>query len=107
MPTITFFEADGTKHIVDVENGISVMESAVRNDVPGIDGDCGGSCACATCHVYVDPAWIEKTGRAEASMEKSLLDFAEDVRENSRLGCQIAVTDDLDGLILELPVAQY
>lgn len=108
MPTITFIGADGTKHVVEEESGISVRDAAVNNDVPGIDGDCGGNCACATCHIYVTPEWIEKTGRIEAeSMEESLLQFAHDYRENSRLGCQIPLTDDLDGLVVEVPESQH
>jgi 2Fe-2S ferredoxin len=81
------------------------MENAVKNMVPGIDADCGGACACATCHVYVDPSWAEKLGKAEA-MEESMLDFAYEPKENSRLSCQLKVTDDLDGLIVRLPEFQ-
>lgn len=107
MPKITFVGADGTKHEVVAESGISVRDAAVHNDVPGIDGDCGGECACATCHVYVSPDWFAKTGAIEPeSMEESLLDFAEDLRETSRLSCQIPLTDDLDGLVLEIPLGQ-
>ncbi|HEX7776703.1 MAG TPA: 2Fe-2S iron-sulfur cluster-binding protein [Parvibaculum sp.] len=107
MTTINYVEPDGRTISVNVENGISAMEAAVRNSVPGIDGDCGGAAACATCHVYVDPAWIGKAGRAQEGMEKSMLEFAEDVRETSRLACQIAITDELDGLILRLPEKQH
>ena len=81
------------------------MEGAVKNRIRGIDADCGGACACATCHVYVDEAWREKTGKPSA-MEESMLDFAEDVEPNSRLSCQIKVTDALDGLIVRLPENQ-
>jgi 2Fe-2S ferredoxin len=105
MAKITYIEHDGAEHTVDVENGITVMEGAIRNLVPGIDADCGGACACATCHVYVDAAFTEKTGE-RSSMEDSMLDFASDVRDNSRLSCQIKVTDDLDGLIVRLPEHQ-
>jgi 2Fe-2S ferredoxin len=107
MPLVKYIEADGTEYAVEAEAGISAMEAAVRNSVPGIDGDCGGAAACATCHVYVDDAWIAKTGRAEDGMEKDMLDFAEDVRENSRLACQIKLDDALDGLVLKLPEKQH
>lgn len=105
MPKITFIEHSGAEHVVDADVGLSVMEAAVRNSVPGIDADCGGACACATCHVYVDAAWIEKTGKSEA-MEESMLDFAHEPKENSRLSCQINMTVDLDGLIVRLPEFQ-
>ncbi|MEP3073654.1 2Fe-2S iron-sulfur cluster-binding protein [Maricaulis sp.] len=105
MPKITYIEHNGTEHQIDVPNGLSVMEGAVRNLVPGIDADCGGACACATCHVYVDPAWADKTGSREP-MEESMLDFAEDVQETSRLSCQITVSDALDGLIVRMPEHQ-
>ena len=107
MTTINYVEPDGQTITVSVENGISAMEAAVRNNVPGIDGDCGGAAACATCHVYVDPAWIAKTGTAASDMEKSMLEFAEEVQDNSRLACQISITDELDGLILKLPEKQH
>jgi len=106
MTKITYIEFGGTEHIVDVRNGLSVMEGAIKNNVPGIDADCGGACACATCHVYVDEAWREKTGSASA-MEESMLDFAQNVEPNSRLSCQIRVTDALDGLIVRLPEDQH
>jgi 2Fe-2S ferredoxin len=103
---ITYIEFDETVHTVEVKTGLSVMEGAVKNNVPGIDADCGGACACATCHVYVDEAWREKTGEASA-MEESMLDFADEVQPNSRLSCQIRVTDALDGLVVRLPEAQH
>ena len=106
MATITYIEHDGVEHVVDVKNGLSVMEGAVRNNVPGIDADCGGACACATCHVYVDEAWREATG-APSAMEESMLDFAEEVEPNSRLSCQIRVSDALDGLVVRLPENQH
>ncbi len=106
MAKITFIEHNGTEHAIDVENGMTVMEGAIKNSVPGIDADCGGACACATCHVYVADAWKEKVGPAE-SMEEDMLDFAFDVRENSRLSCQIKVTDELDGLVVNLPEKQF
>lgn len=105
MAKITYIEHNGTEHVVEVENGVSVMEAAVRNMVPGIDADCGGACACATCHVYIDDSWREKTGKPEA-MEESMLDFAAEPKENSRLSCQIKVSDALDGLIVRLPEFQ-
>ena len=106
MPKVTYIEHDGRKHAVEVQSGLSVMEGAVRNNVPGIDADCGGACACATCHVYVDEAWRAKTGKP-AAMEESMLDFAEAVEPNSRLSCQIRVSDTLDGLIVYLPASQH
>ena len=106
MAKITYIEHDGTEHTVEVKNGLSVMEGAIRNNVPGIDADCGGACACATCHVYVDEAWREATGKPSA-MEESMLDFADNVQPNSRLSCQIQLTDALDGLTVDLPATQY
>jgi len=106
MPKITYIEHNGKEHVVDVPEGWSVMEGAVKNMIPGIDADCGGACACATCHVYVDPGWTDKTGSAEG-METSMLDFAEDVEENSRLSCQITVTPELDGLVVRMPRSQH
>ena len=105
MPKITYIEQNGTEHVVETEEGVSVMEAAVKNMVPGIDADCGGACACATCHVYVDDAWAGKTGKPEA-MEESMLDFAYEPKENSRLSCQLKVTAELDGLIVRLPEFQ-
>jgi 2Fe-2S ferredoxin len=106
MAKITYIEFNGTEHVVDVKPGLSVMEGAIRNNIPGIDADCGGACACATCHVYVDPAWREPTGEASA-MEESMLDFAENVEPNSRLSCQIRVSDALDGLVVRMPENQH
>ena len=106
MAKITYIEHDGTEHVVDVKTGLSVMEGAVRNNIPGIDADCGGACACATCHVYVQGDWLEKTGTRSA-MEESMLDFVEGVEENSRLSCQIKVSDALDGLTVKMPESQH
>ena len=106
MPKITYVEFDGKEHAVEVKSGLSVMEGAIKNNIPGIDADCGGACACATCHVYVDEAWTDKTGSASA-MEESMLDFAESVQPNSRLSCQIKVTDAVDGLIVRMPESQH
>ena len=105
MTHITFVTHDGTRHDVDAKNGTSAMENAIRNSVPGIDAECGGACACATCHVYVDEAWRAVVGEPE-SMEEDMLDFAVDMRPNSRLSCQIRVRDELDGLILTVPERQ-
>ena len=106
MAKITYIEHDGTEHVIDVKTGLTVMEGAVKNNVPGIDADCGGACACATCHVYVNEEWLPKTG-SKSSMEESMLDFAESVQDNSRLSCQIKVTDELDGLVVTMPESQH
>ncbi|MEE2526934.1 2Fe-2S iron-sulfur cluster-binding protein [Hyphobacterium sp. HN65] len=105
MAKITYIEHDGTKHEIEVADGLTVMEGAIRNMVPGIDADCGGACACATCHVYVDEAWLGKTGD-KTGVEESMLDFATDVQDNSRLSCQIKVSPELDGLIVRMPEYQ-
>ncbi len=106
MAKIKFIEHNGTEHEVDAPNGTSVMNAAVDNLVPGIDADCGGECSCATCHVVVDPAWIAKVGKP-SDQEESMLDLNPDREENSRLSCQIEVSDDLDGLVVQLPEFQY
>lgn len=106
MAKITYFEHNGTRHEVTAEPGMTVMEAAVKNQVPGIEAECGGACACATCHVYVDEAWVEKTGKPQ-SMEEDMLDFAFDVRPTSRLSCQIRVTEALDGLVVNVPEKQF
>jgi len=106
MTKITFIEHDGTEHTVEAVNGLTVMETAIRNMVPGIDADCGGACACATCHVYVDEAFMDKVGQPE-EMEQSMLDFAENVQANSRLSCQIQISDELDGLRVKTPESQH
>ncbi|MFC7050916.1 2Fe-2S iron-sulfur cluster-binding protein [Emcibacter nanhaiensis] len=102
MPKVIFIEQSGKAHVVEASENSSAMNVAVENDVPGIEGDCGGNCACGTCHVHVDPVWLDKVGKPDDA-ELSMLDFATDVRENSRLSCQIKMTADLDGLILHLP----
>ncbi|MDG1667026.1 MAG: 2Fe-2S iron-sulfur cluster-binding protein, partial [Hellea sp.] len=89
----------------ETKNGTSVMEAAVQNMIPGIDADCGGACACATCHIYVSDSWINKL-KAKDDMEDSMLDFAEDVQENSRLSCQILMNDELDGITVTTPESQ-
>ena len=106
MVKITFVQPDGSQQVVDATPGKTVMEAAKANLVPGIEAECGGACACATCHVYVDPEWREKTGEP-SEMEEDMLDFAFDVREESRLSCQIKVTEDLDGLVVRVPEKQF
>jgi 2Fe-2S ferredoxin len=103
---ITFIEHDGTAHVVLVTPGWSLMEGAVKNRVPGIDADCGGACACATCHVYVDPGWLAALPE-KSEMEETMLDFAPVTAPNSRLSCQIRVTAEMDGLVVRIPVSQY
>ncbi len=105
MAKITYIGADGTRYEVAAENGSTVMENAIRNGVPGIEAECGGACACATCHVYVAEEWLPKTGGA-GPMEEDMLDFAYELRPNSRLSCQITVSDELDGLVVTVPANQ-
>ncbi len=105
MTKLTIVAFDGTRYDFDAENGSTVMENAVRNSVPGIDAECGGACACATCHVYIDDGWLEKVGGPEA-MEEDMLDFAFDVRPSSRLSCQVKIKPDLDGLVVHVPERQ-
>jgi 2Fe-2S ferredoxin len=102
---ITYISHDGTG-TVEAKNGESVMEAAIKNSIPGIDADCGGACACATCHVYVDEAFMDKAGVQE-EMEKSMLDLAENAKPNSRLSCQITVSDALNGLRVTTPQSQH
>ena len=106
MPKITFIQFDGTETSIDAEIGNTVMNTALDNLVPGIDADCGGECSCATCHVLVDENWMEKVGQPSES-EESMLDLNPDRATNSRLSCQINVSEDLDGLIVNLPEFQY
>ncbi|MDQ0453711.1 2Fe-2S iron-sulfur cluster-binding protein [Rhizobium paknamense] len=105
MTKITIVAFDGTRYDLDAADGSTVMENAVRNSVPGIDAECGGACACATCHVYVDDAWTATVG-APQPMEEDMLDFASDVRPTSRLSCQIKVGPALDGLVVHVPERQ-
>jgi len=108
MPKVTYVEHSGTEHQVEVPIGLSVMGGAVNNAVRGIDADCGGECACATCHVYVDPQWLDKTGTPDlGSMEESMLSFAAAAQPNSRLSCQITMREELDGLIVRMPEGQH
>ena len=105
MPKITYIEHSGTQHTVDVAVGLTVMEGAVNNNIPGIDADCGGACACSTCHVYVNPDWVAKLPIRE-DMEVDMLDFAFEPNERSRLTCQVKVTPELDGLVVQMPEKQ-
>jgi 2Fe-2S ferredoxin len=105
MVKITFIDAAGPSRTVDADVGATVMETAIKNDIPGIEAECGGACACATCHVYVEEAWREAVG-GPSPMEEDMLDFGYDVRENSRLSCQIKVTEALDGLVVRVPERQ-
>jgi len=108
MPKVTYIEYNGKEHPVEVPVGKSVMRGAVDNNIPGIDADCGGECACATCHVYVDPEWLDKTGLpVEGSQEASMLSFAATAEPNSRLSCQLKVSEALDGLIVRMPEGQH
>ena len=106
MLKVTFIQPDGSEQVVDTDTGLTLMESAKMNDIPGIEAECGGACACATCHVYVDDAWRDKTGKP-SQMEEDMLDFAFDVRESSRLSCQIKLTPELDGLVVRVPAKQF
>jgi ferredoxin, 2Fe-2S len=105
MAMITYIAFDGTRFEIEAENGSTVMENAIKNAVPGIEAECGGACACATCHVYVDENWADVVGEPQP-MEEDMLDFAYDVRPNSRLSCQIKVSDELDGLVVSVPERQ-
>jgi 2Fe-2S ferredoxin len=105
MPKIIFNDSSGASRTVEAEVGSTVMETAIRNNIPGIEAECGGACACATCHVYVDEAWREKVG-GPSPMEEDMLDFGYDVRPSSRLSCQIKVTAELDGLSVTTPDKQ-
>jgi 2Fe-2S ferredoxin len=105
MPKITLIEHNGTSHTIDAETGISLMQNAIDNSVPGIDADCGGACACGTCHVFVEGDWLPATGEIDA-MEEAMLSMRPDRSDASRLSCQIDVTDALDGLVVQLPEFQ-
>ena len=106
MAKITYVEHSGKEHVVDVANGLTVMEGARDNNIPGIEADCGGACACSTCHVYVDPSWVDRLPPKE-TMEEDMLDFAfEPDPATSRLTCQVKVTDALDGLVVRMPERQ-
>ena len=105
MPKITYIEHNEKSHTLEVANGLTVMEGAVQNNIPGIDADCGGSCACATCHVYVDKKWFNKLPNKE-SAEEDMLDMAFEPKSSSRLSCQLTVSDELDGLVVNMPSKQ-
>lgn len=106
MAKITFVQHDGKTQTVEAENGMTVMEAAVKNSVPGIDAECGGACACATCHVYVAEDWREASG-SRNEMEEDMLDSAFEVQDASRLSCQIKVSDAIDGLVVTVPEKQF
>ena len=105
MPKITYIEHNGKSHEVEVAKGLSVIEGAVQNNIPGIDADCGGSCACATCHVYVDEKWFIKLPKKD-SAEEDMLDMAFEPNKFCRLGCHLTVTNELDGLVVKMPSKQ-
>jgi 2Fe-2S ferredoxin len=106
MPKVTFIAHDGTRHEVQAESGLSLMRAAVDHDVPGIDADCGGMCACATCHVFVQPEWVARLA-APSQQEEEMLNFTAERRGTSRLACQIPITDALDGLTVTMPDGQH
>ena len=105
MPKITYIEHNGKTHTIDVAEGLSVMEGAVQNNIPGIDADCGGGMACATCHVYVKEEWFDKLPKKEDG-EEDMIDMAYEPNKFSRLSCQLIVSDELDGLVVKLPIKQ-
>ena len=105
MAKINFVDHSGETRTIDADTGSTVMEAAIRNSIPGIEAECGGACACATCHVYVDDAWMERVG-APTPMEEDMLDFGYDIKPNSRLSCQIKLTDELEGLTVRIPDRQ-
>ena len=105
MPKVTYNDFQGNSKTIEVDNGLSVMEGAIQKDVPGIDADCGGSMACATCHVYVEEKWLNKLPKAEDA-EVDMIDMAYEPKKNSRLSCQLIVSDELDGLTITTPAKQ-
>ena len=105
MPKITYKDHQGTSKTIEVENGLSVMEGAIQKEIPGIDADCGGSMACATCHVYVDDKWFDKIPKAEDA-ENDMIDMAFEPKKNSRLSCQLIVSEEVDGLVVTTPSKQ-
>ena len=105
MPKITYQDYKGDSKTIEVEKGLSVMEGAIQNDIPGIDADCGGSMACATCHVYVEEKWLDKLPKAEEA-EIDMIDMAFEPKKNSRLSCQLMVSDQFEGLVVNLPEKQ-
>ena len=105
MPKITYITHENQNYTIDVQNGLTVMEGAIQNDIPGIDADCGGGMACATCHVYVKEEWFDKLSKKEDG-EEDMLDMAFEPKKNSRLSCQLVVSDEIDGLIVNIPSKQ-
>ena len=105
MPKITYKDSEGNSKTITVENGLTVMEGAIQNDIPGIDADCGGSMACATCHVYVEEKWLDKIPKAEEA-EVDMIDMAYEPKKNSRLSCQLIVSDELEGITVTTPTQQ-
>jgi 2Fe-2S ferredoxin len=105
MPKITYIEHNGKEHQIEMPLGFSIMEGAIKNSIPGIDADCGGSCACATCHVYVDERFLHKIPEAEEA-EKDMLDFVQDTDKSSRLSCQIIISNEIDGIRVRMPKKQ-
>lgn len=105
MPKVTYIEFNGAEHRIEVASEMTVMQAAIDNNVPGIDADCGGACACATCHIYVDDTWIERVG-SPSTTEATMLEWAKGVQPNSRLSCQITITDALDGFVVRMPESQ-
>ena len=105
MPKITYIDSENNKKTIEVKNGLSVMEGAIQNNIPGIDADCGGSMACATCHVYVAEDWYDKLNKIEEA-EQDMLDLAFEPKKNSRLSCQLIISDELDGLVVTTPAKQ-
>ena len=105
MPKITYLDNQGNSKTINVDNGLTVMEGAIQNDIPGIDADCGGSMACATCHVYVEEKWLDKIPKAEEA-EVDMIDMAYEPKKNSRLSCQLIVSDELEGITVTTPAQQ-
>ena len=105
MPKITYITSNANVHTIDVQNGLTVMEGAIQNDIPGIDADCGGGMSCATCHVYVNDEWLDKRPKKEDG-EEDMLDMSFEPKKNSRLSCQLIVSDTLDGLVVNIPSKQ-
>ncbi len=106
MPTVKFIQPDGVEKIIDVPEGTSLMSAAMENGVEGILGDCGGACSCATCHCYIEDEYFAKLPPAE-DIEQSMIEFASEPKENSRLGCQVQVTEELSGIVVRMPESQY
>ena len=106
MPLVNFFDHDGNQYEVNVEAGTTIMQAAIDNGIDGIAAECGGACSCATCHCYIDENWTEKTGEP-SDIEKQMPECALDPQDNSRLGCQVEITDEMDGIVVRLPESQF